>query len=266
MTNEELVTLIQNGEKEHIPELWEQIEAFISLQAYKRLVGSPEHLRYLRDDMINQAYFAVLNAIDGFKVDEGKSFVGYLTFHLKGCFNDVLFGGRTERARKEPLNSSMSLDIPLDDEESITLGDSLLDESAEAQYKAFEDEDFMDSMNRILRYGIETIDGLQHDILSVMLDTGYSLTDARRALGGKESERSKYNTAYHKGLRTLRRYIWNYIRTHKGKSGIEEYVSMRTGIGSYLSHGFTSSVELAVMRKCDRDLKYANMLRCIGSK
>lgn len=40
MTNEELVELIQVGERELLPELWAQVEQFVAQQARRRLVLS----------------------------------------------------------------------------------------------------------------------------------------------------------------------------------------------------------------------------------
>lgn len=40
MTNEELVELIQGGERELLPELWAQVERFVAQQARHRLVLS----------------------------------------------------------------------------------------------------------------------------------------------------------------------------------------------------------------------------------
>ena len=37
MTNEELVALIQAGERDKLPELWEQVERFVALQANRLL-------------------------------------------------------------------------------------------------------------------------------------------------------------------------------------------------------------------------------------
>lgn len=40
MSNEELVALIQGGERERLPDLWEQVERFVRQQAHRRFVLS----------------------------------------------------------------------------------------------------------------------------------------------------------------------------------------------------------------------------------
>ncbi len=38
MNNEELAALIQNGERDRLPELWAQVERFVAQQANRRLI------------------------------------------------------------------------------------------------------------------------------------------------------------------------------------------------------------------------------------
>lgn len=40
MTNEELVALIQAGERDRMPELWEQVERFVANRANRLLIRS----------------------------------------------------------------------------------------------------------------------------------------------------------------------------------------------------------------------------------
>lgn len=261
MSNEELVLLIQQGQEQYIAELWENNEAFVAYQANKRLIGVPEHLQYLRDDMVNESYFHFLKAINLFQAEKGVKFLSYLSYHLKNGFDDVLFGGRSDRARKEPLNRAVSIDIPVNDAEGLTLGETLLDETAEGEFNDFLDMDFIRSVNGILQEGIGMLQGLQRDIMEEMLRTGHGLTEIRRALGGADREASRYRTTYDKAIRALRKYMQGYIRQHKGRTGIEEHISMHTGWCFWMNHQYTSVVEYAVMQKYDRDLEFSRLER-----
>lgn len=64
MTNEELVALIQSGERDKLPELWEQVERFVALQANKR------HLLFNGlggvevEDLYQSGYIALVCAAD----------------------------------------------------------------------------------------------------------------------------------------------------------------------------------------------------------
>nr|WP_315020176.1 hypothetical protein [uncultured Aminipila sp.] len=263
MSNEELVKLIQEGQQEHISTLWSQVEAFISLMAYKKLNALPENLWYLRDDMVNEAYFYFLKAIDGYKDEQGGKFLTYLTYHLKNCFNKVIYGGVTEKAMREPLNTAVSLNQPINDDDSITLTDSLIDVNSEAYYRNIEDVDYWEEMNRILQQGINHIYGKPQEILQTMLNNNVDLSGARKLMGGSIEQRQNYRQLYQKGLRELRRYLTMYIgkRENKG-SGIHDYVSYCYGFGRFY-HTHTSAVEWAVLKN-ERDLKYADMLHCIN--
>ncbi len=262
MSNEELVKLIQKGQKEYISTLWNQVEAFISLMAYKKPNALPENLWYLRDDMVNEAYFYFLKAIDGYKDNRRGKFLTYLTYHLKNCFNKVIYGGVTEKAMREPLNEAISIDAPINDEDGITIADTLIDINSESYYRNIEDMDFWDEMNRILQRGIDHIQGKPREILQTMLDYDVDLNGARKLMGGSIEQRQNYRQLYQKGLRELRRFITIYIgkRENKG-SGIHDYISYCYGFGRFY-HTHTSCVEWAVMKR-ERDLKYADMLHCI---
>ncbi|MFV0516512.1 MAG: hypothetical protein ACK5MV_03880 [Aminipila sp.] len=269
MSNEELVKLIQNGHSEHIPSLWNQNEAFISLMEYKKLNTFPENLWYLRDDMVNEAYFYFLKAVKGYKANQGGKFLTYLTYHLKSCFNKVIYGGLTERAVKEPLNGAVSLDITLDDEDSITLGETIVDTQAEAYYRNIEHKDFWHEVNQTLQEGINNIQQEKSkELLQVMFDKNtVSLSQAKRiieASGAPERTRQAYRQNYQKGVRELRRYIQRHLSNKANKySAVSEYVSWaQSGLRSFRRTG-TSSVEWAVL-KHECDLKYADMRHCIG--
>lgn len=115
-TNEELVQRIQSGQREDIAQLWEQVEDFIIYLADRYLWNYPPECRQLHGDMVNQSYFYFLRAVDHYKPGKGM-FTTYLAYHVKNAFQEVL-QGRTARTKNEPLNSSVSLDKPIDGTET----------------------------------------------------------------------------------------------------------------------------------------------------
>ena len=148
MTNEELVKQIQNGEREYIEQLWEQVADLVRYLADKHLLKYPSHYQQYHEDMVQQAYFSFLRAVEGYQ--EGKSgFTSYLAYHVRNAFNEVL-QGRSIRQQNEPLNNALSVDLPLSDTEDLTLADMLIDETAEGYYRRLEDEAFWLSLIHIL--------------------------------------------------------------------------------------------------------------------
>lgn len=64
MSNEELVALIQGGERNRLPELWGQVERFVAGQARKRLVLSGGLGGVEFGDLYNAGYIALVAAVD----------------------------------------------------------------------------------------------------------------------------------------------------------------------------------------------------------
>ena len=83
MNNEELANNIQNGNKELIIDLWEQVEKFIRLKADERAAAINN--KDIADDLYQSGYFALLNAVKSFDDSRGMNFLSYLKYHLKTC-------------------------------------------------------------------------------------------------------------------------------------------------------------------------------------
>lgn len=121
MTNEELAVAIQNGDRDRIPELWEQTRRFVWFQAKKWYRVSPGQGGAEMEDLIQSGFFALLTAVETYDGSKEKSFIGWLALHLKRSFSDTI-GIRTELQRRDPLRTAVSLDAPAGDDEN---GDEL---------------------------------------------------------------------------------------------------------------------------------------------
>ena len=82
MTNEELAIKIQSGHTEYVPELWEKIAAFVEWRAKKYLAEYPPHYQDLKDDLVNEGYFAMLRAAKDYDDNKG-AFLTYLSYHIR---------------------------------------------------------------------------------------------------------------------------------------------------------------------------------------
>ena len=74
MGNEELVARIQAGEKELIPQLWEQVEKFISQQAGKRARQLNGYGGVAEDDLYQTGFIGLLDAVQSYDGWQGMSF------------------------------------------------------------------------------------------------------------------------------------------------------------------------------------------------
>lgn len=251
MTNEELIYYIQNGQDEYIPQLWEQVSRFISMKAGKVLEHFPTHMQDLRDDMINEAYFSMLDAVQGFDPEKG-GFLTYLDYHIKNAFTKVLTG-RSKRQQRDPLNSAASLDSLVDGTEDLTLADMIVDDIAEAYYRRIEDDDFWLSVNRLLDEAIGRIrDNKGRDLVRHMFYNGCNIKEASKALYGDVPV--PYEN-YRKALKQLSDYLkYSTVRGKIEAAGLDDYI-YGWGVGAWKNHRFTSAVEHVAIRHVDKQLR-----------
>ena len=144
MSNEELAVLIQAGEREHLPQLWAQVERFVAKQASRRMTATGGFGGVEFGDLYNAGYLALVSAVDSFDPGAGRSFVSWLALHLKTVFAEA-GGYRSQKQAQDPLHRAGSLDVPTgEDEDGAALVELVADSSAllaferaeECQYRA----------------------------------------------------------------------------------------------------------------------------------
>ena len=162
MTNEELVALIQAGERDRLPELWEQVERFVALQANRLLHALGPDRAALAGvefgDLYNSGYFALVDAAERYDPEAGAKFIIFFAMRLKSYFSDTT-GFRLARQRKDPLNSSKSLDARLKegDEDSGAFGDFIPDPKAAQALQDVEDGIQRDYTRQAVRQALEQL-------------------------------------------------------------------------------------------------------------
>ena len=121
MTNEELVALIQAGERDRLPELWDQVERFVARQANRLLItmgdrAAAHGLEF--NDLYNSGYVALVAAADSYGPEAGALFITWFAMHLKTAFAET---GGWRTSKRDPLTKSTSLDAPINvgDEEAV---------------------------------------------------------------------------------------------------------------------------------------------------
>lgn len=146
MSNEQLVSMIQGGERDKLVELWAQVERFVTQQANRRLVLSGGLGGVELEDLCNAGYLALVAAVDTYDPLAGMSFIGWLTFHLRTAFAEA-GGYRSRKQARDPLHRAGSLDVPMGEEEDgATLGELVPDPGAEA---AMADADRLEDLRRL---------------------------------------------------------------------------------------------------------------------
>lgn len=81
MTNEEIVTAIQDGKYELMAELYQRNRHFIRLLIQRLGIEQAEDIR----DAMQDAYFGLYEAVQGFDSDKGYKFMTYAKYHIQSA-------------------------------------------------------------------------------------------------------------------------------------------------------------------------------------
>ena len=162
MTNEELVALIQAGERDKLPELWDQVERFVARQANRLLTalglsGVQSGLEF--EDLYNSGYIALVAAVDSY--DPEALFITWFGYHLKTAFAEA-GGYRSKRQSRDPLRRAISMDAPVkageDDGDKAAFGDFIPDPGAAQAFQDAEDQIYQEQLKAVLEWALETLD------------------------------------------------------------------------------------------------------------
>lgn len=154
MNNEELAALIQNGERDRLPELWAQVERFVAQQANRRLTLSGGLGGVEFGDLYNAGYLALIAAVDSFDPLAGKSFIGWLALTLRSAFAEA-GGYRSRKQSMDPLHRAGSLDAPVgEDEDSASLAELVPDPAAAQAFEDVEGRDRLAQLHAALEAAI----------------------------------------------------------------------------------------------------------------
>lgn len=203
MTNEELVDLIQNGERDRLPELWAQVERFVAVQAHKRLVLSAGLGGVEFGDLYNAGYLALVAAANTYDPAAGRSFIGWLALALKTAFAEA-GGYRSRKQDRDPLHRAGSLDAPVsgEDDGESTVGEFQADPAAVQAFEDAEHRLYLDQLHDALEGMLATLPAQQSGTLRRRYYQWQTLDEIAAADGVyKETVRQWQE----KGLRALRR-------------------------------------------------------------
>ena len=150
MTNEELARRIQHGERDLLLQLWEQVRRYAHDRAYKWFRATNGRGGQTVQDLEQEAFLALLEALEGWTETAGP-FLPWYSLRLKAAFTAAT-GQRTKRDQLDPLQNCISLDAPLTDREGdpFTLENALPDQRAEDDLNTVEERDKQAAIRRVL--------------------------------------------------------------------------------------------------------------------
>lgn len=220
MTNEELALRAQAEDQESIGQLWEQVRPLTYQFAgrfFGRSFASCRTHGVALDDLQQECFLAVVDAVKAYDPDRGLKFNSFLSFPLKKHFN-ALIGCRGNQ-RADPLNESTSLDdsLPGTEDPDMTLMNAIEDDSVNIEEGAEESDvqQIVDkAVNRLkpfLRFLIKRVyfQGCTLEALSqeTAMDRNKIKKDHRKALDElRKTEEIKQLTPFYASSHTTRFY------------------------------------------------------------
>ena len=209
MSNEELAMQIKQGNKTAVDELWKATKPFIYKCCF-RFYNSKTELCLSAgitvDDLIQEAYFALLKAVESYKPLKGYKLLTYMTYHLQTAFNE-LTGVRS--SKKETLNYSTSLNTPLGNSDGeLELLETIADDSTDIEDA--EKRIYNTELHNDLDEAMSKLNPTNKEILESIYYKGYTVNDIAKSYNITE-HKARY--AKDESLRALRRD--NRLREYK---------------------------------------------------
>lgn len=155
MSNEELVRLIQGGERDKLVELWAQMRRMAMKEAVRWAAYHSNGVEL--DDLEQAGFIALMRAVDGFDPAASARFSTWY-YRILRTELEAAAGRRTEKQRRDPLQSAASLDIPVgEDGDGATLGELVPDPAAEAAVLDVEHREYLCRLHAALETAIVTL-------------------------------------------------------------------------------------------------------------
>lgn len=183
MSNEELVALIQAGDRGQLPLLWAQVQRFVAKQARRRMVVTDGFGGVEFEDLYNSGYMALTAAVDSFDPGAGRTFISWLALHLKTAFAQS-GGYLTQKQARDPLHRAGSLDAPVgDDEEGAALGDFIADPVSALDFERADDRQYQAQLHAALAVALGQLPAHYQEIITRRFYRGQALTAIAAEMG-----------------------------------------------------------------------------------
>lgn len=240
-TNEDLAVQIQQGNTNCFTALWENEKRLLySLcnKFYAKHEQACVRSGVTLEDLHQEAFFALREAVNSYKPEAGHKLNSYLQFHILTVCNEAI-GNRSRK--QQPLNIALRFDCPLDETEEFTLADTIPDSEAEKAFEIATDRIFNTGFICAFYSAVGNLPEVQRKAVEMRYIECRTYKQIANALN---ITISKARTEEFKGVQALRRN--RNIRRYN-EDVLESYALCGTGLSAFRSN-CASSAELAVER------------------
>ena len=160
MTNEEIVSAIQAGRRELIPELWERVRRYVEYKARAEYNRTRGRYGITVEDFTQSGFLAMLAAIETYDAQKG-TYLNWLDYYLRSEFSHLCGYDKNP----DPLNHALSIDAPIDcaDDDGVTFADTIV--SPEDCYEDTERRVFYEQLHGALEHALELLPDVQAGII-----------------------------------------------------------------------------------------------------
>lgn len=177
MSNEQLVALIQAGERDRIPELWAQVEKLVMKKACQWHSAFDGRNGSTLDDYMQDGFIGFLYAVDYYRPDRGSSFANLLVLCIKTPFRKT--AGVWSKVH-DPLHEADSLDAPVSaEEDGDPAGEFIVDPQSEAPFLDIEAQ----QLREALRNALDKLTEEQRTVIKLRHCNGMTVVDVAKKLG-----------------------------------------------------------------------------------
>ena len=182
MTNEEIVARIQAGEHELMETLWNQVSGLVKWKANQVITALDGRCGVEFGDLYDSGYLATVDAVGTYNQERG-AFHTWMMFYVKSAFAKAT-GFRTQRAKKDPMQTAMSLSSPVgDDEDNGELIDLIPDPNSKRAMERVEEQIWNKQLHKVFEDVFSEISEEQGKVLRHRYYAGCSIVETGKELG-----------------------------------------------------------------------------------
>ncbi len=241
-SNETLALLAQKDDRQAVSTLWKRVQSLLYLKAFRYYNSQKEACAgagVALDDLQQECFLAMLNAVQDYDKEKSFKFTTYLNFHTKNRFNFLL--GR--RGATRALNIADSLDRLISDEdESLSLSDTIADDNAEQAFENADHHDYLRALHEALTRALIVLPEPERRIITARYYGGKNGAEIARIEGLTYEQERKFEVSALKQLRAwkIRRTLSEFMDYGAGYGG--------TGLTAWKRNG---SVEERILERAE---------------